>query len=338
MSKDTPMTNPAPVEPEVAEEISVRGLWQEAVGRVFKLAAKIYGMRTVTYTQVKAVKETGADGRFEIEVLCVEITARVLSGKRTHSNICKEGVLPQEAGSELRPDSFGEECSSAEFEKVTRAILAYTNSYLDWVIQAAPEEKTEIELPIDLPHLQLTDMEASLVRNSPFLVADRDLYFLTPGSIQAALASIQQEMQRASRNMLLADAPDPVYVTQKNEAVASLYAKLKQAQADAAVVRRNTVAAGLELDSLALALLGKPSATTVSWAMANPSEEGAVFRVGLTCAPLDFVRWAHVSGRPPAEEALATRREVRDYFRGFNDAYTGPDKEGIYPLLKPATE
>ncbi len=336
MSKDKPqMTNPLPAEPEVAEEISARQLWQDSTGKVFKLAAKIYGMRTVTYTQVKAVRETGADGRFEIEVLCVEITSRVLSGKRTHSNICKEGVLPQEASSELRPESFGDECSVQEFEKVTGAILAYTNTYLDWVMQAAPEEKTEIEIPIDVPHLKLTDMEASLVRNSPFLV--HDVYFLTPNSIRAALASIHQELQRASRNMLLADAADPLYVERKNEATTSLHAKLKDAQNAAAAVRKDTARAILELDSLSLALLGKPSATTVSWATANPSEEGAVYSLGLQCIPLDFVRWAHVSGRAVADD-VAAGRDLRAYFRGFNDSYTGPDKDGIYPLMKPATE
>lgn len=336
MNDDTAgMTDPILTAPEATEEISVLPLWQQAVGKVFKLAARIYGMRTVTYTQVKAVKQTGADGRFEIEVLCVEITSRVLSGKRTHSNICKEGIMPQEAGSDLRPDSFGDECSRAEFEKVTGAILAYTNTYLDWVMQAAPEENTEIEIPIDLPHLKLTDMEASLVRNSPFLM--RDLYFLTPNSIRAALASIQQELQRASRNMLLADAADPLYVERKNEATASLHAKLKAAQIAAAAVRKETAQATLELDSLSLALLGKAAATTVTWVTANPSEEGPVAHFGAQSTPLDFVRWAHVSGRLVPDE-VAAARDLRAYFRGYNDSYTGPDKDGVFPLMKPATE
>lgn len=331
------MSQPAQAEPEVAEEITARQLWQDSVGKVFKIAAKIYGMSKVTYTQVKVVRETDIDGRFEIEVLCVEITARVLSGKRTHSNICKEGVLPQEAGTELRPECFGEECSLAEFEKVTGAMLAYTNSYLDWVMQAAPEERTEIEAPIDAPHLQLTDMEASLVRHSPFLVPDRKLYFLTPGSIRVALTSIQQEMLRGSRNMLLVDAVDPVYVTRKNDAAATLHAKLKQAQLDAAAAWRSAASAGLQHDSMALALLGKPSATSLHWVAANPSEEGAVCRLGPHCVPLDFMRWAHVSGRQVPAESIGTR-EVRTYFGGFDGHYTGPDAEGIYPLLRPATE
>ncbi len=329
------MTDPILTEPEAAEAISVLPLWQQAVGKVFKLAAKIYGMRTVTYTQVKSVKQTGDDGRFEIEVLCAEITSRVLSGKRTHSNICKEGIMPQEAGSDLRPDSFGDECSVAEFEKVAGAILAYTNTYLDWVMQAAPEEKTEIEVPIDLPHLKLTDMEASLVRNSPFLLGD--VYFLTPNSIRAALTSIQQELQRASRNMLLVDAADAQYVERKNEATASLHAKLKAAQVAAATVRKDTAQAMLELDSLSLALLGKASATTVVWVTANPSEEGAVANFGTVSTPLDFVRWAHISGRLVPDE-VAAARDLRAYFRGYNDSYTGPDRDGIFPLMKHATE
>ncbi len=330
------MTDPATAELEhPTEEIPVRELWHQAVGKVFKISAKIYGMSTVNYTQVKAVKDTGTDGRFEIEVLCVEITARVLSGKRTHSNICKEGVLPQEAGSELLPGSFGDECSVAEFEKVTGAILAYTNTYLDWVIQAAPEEKTDIEVPIDAPHLKLTDMEASLVRNSPFLI--KDVYFLTPNSIRAALVSIQHELSRASRNMHLGDAADAEYVERKNEASASLHAKLKRAQKSAVAVQKDAALAALELDSLALALLGKPSIITVSWATANPSEEGAVYSLGSQCTPLDFVRWAHVSGRLVPDEDAANRN-LREYFRGYNDTYTGPGKDGVYPLLKPATE
>src|ERR1700749_3279356 len=95
------MTDPLLTEHPAAEDVSVRQLWQLALGRVFKLAGRSYGVRNVTYTQVKAVKDTGRDGGYEIEVLCVEITSRVLSGKRVHSNICKEGVLPQDAGSEL---------------------------------------------------------------------------------------------------------------------------------------------------------------------------------------------------------------------------------------------
>jgi len=323
-----------PSEADGNHEGSIRSLWQAAVGKVFKLASKPYGVRNVTYTQMKSVRDTGSAGEFEIEVLCVEIIARVLDGKRTHSNICKEGVLHPAADSGLRPDSFGVECPLPEFEKVTGAILAYTNTYLEWVMQEAPEEKTEIGISVDVPHLQLTDMEASLVRNSPFLVKDR--YLLTPNSIRAAEASIRQEMQRAWRNMLLPDAVDPIYVEKKNEAAASLREKLTVAQRAAAAVRKDTTGTGLQLDSLCLALLGQPSATSISWVTANPSEDGAVYRLGLSCAPLDFVRWAHVSGRVVPPEATAGK-ELKDYFGGWNHNYTGPDADGIYPLMKPAT-
>ncbi len=330
------MSHPLPIPPETDwdEEVSVRSLWQAAVGKVFKLTSKPYGVRNVTYTQMKSVRDIGSGGDFEVEVLCVEIIARVLDGKRTHSNICKEGVLHQAADSELMPDSFGVECPLPEFEKVTGAILAYTNTYLEWVMQEAPEEKTEIEIPVDLPHLRLTDMEASLVRNSPFLV--KDLYFLTPNSIPAAWASIRQEMQRAWRNMLLADAVDPIYVEKKNEAAASLGAKLAGAQREVAVPK-DTTGTILQLDSLCLALLGQPSATRISWATANPSEDGAVYCLGMACAPLDFVRWAHVSGRLVPPEATAGK-DLKAYFAGWNSSYTGPDADGIYPLLKPATD
>src|SRR6478609_8363719 len=93
--------NAPEVEP-VMEEISGRQLWDAAVGRVFKLASKNNGVRTVTYTQVKAAGAVG----FDIEVCCVEITGRTISSKRTYSNICKEGVLQQEAHTALMPESF----------------------------------------------------------------------------------------------------------------------------------------------------------------------------------------------------------------------------------------
>jgi len=326
---------PKPTGAEAAEETSVRDLWRAAVGRVFKVASRAYGIRKVTYTQVRAVKDTAPAGSFEIDVVVVEIVARVIDGKRTHSNICKEGVMIQAADTDLVPDSFGEECPMPEFEKVTGAILAYTNTYLEWVMQEAPEDETAIQIPVDLPHLTLTDMEASLVRNSPFLI--KDLYIITPNSIRAAVTSIQQEMLRASRSMQLADAVDPIYVAQKNAAAESLRAKLHEAQRAAAAVRRDTAMAALQLDSLSLALLGKSSATTISWANANPSEEGAVFHVGMARAPLEFVRWAHVSGRILPPEATAGR-DLRAYFNGWDQHYTGPDKDGIYPLLRPATE
>src|SRR5688500_14433784 len=109
-------------------EVSGRQLWEAAVGQVFKLAFRSQGSRNVTYTQVKAVRDAApaGSGAFEIELLCVEVTARTLSSKRTQSNICKEGVLRQEADTELVPESFGVDCPLAEFEKITNAILAYT--------------------------------------------------------------------------------------------------------------------------------------------------------------------------------------------------------------------
>jgi hypothetical protein len=321
---------------EPVAEVPLLALWRAAVGRVFKLITKPYGIRQVTYTQVRVVREPARSGDFGVEVRVVEITARVLEGKRVHSNISKEGVLDFSPGRGLPPESFGRECPLAEFEKVTEAILAYTNTYLEWVIQDAPEEKTEIAMPLDLPHLRLTAMEASLVRHSPFLAGDA--YFLTPNSIDAALLSIRTEMARASRNIHLADAVDPVYVTEKNGAAAVLRARLEKARVEAApVLRPVQVEPALRIDSLCLALLGKPSATTVCWATANPSEEGVIACLGANRDPLDFVRWAHVSGRQVAPELAATRN-LRDYFRGWNNGYTGPDQDGIYPLMRFATE
>ncbi len=354
MPKIIPMSIAHPLEVEpAAEEISGRQLWDAAVGKVFKLASKNYGVRNVTYTHVKAVRDTATPGVFEIVVLCAEITARTLSAKRAHSNICKEGVLQQDSATELVPESFGTECPLTEFEKVTGAIVAYTNSYLDWVMQADPEAQTEIDVPIDMPHLRLTDMEASLLRNSPFLA--QNLYFMTANSIAAGQASIEQELKRALRGMLLTDAVDATYVKQKNEAIASLQAKLKAAEEELetqrilasvetqqrdhkAMERRRPAFAALQLDSLTLALLGKPAVTVVRWVVANPSEEGPVlFLNGGDCAPLEFVRWAHVSGTT-VPEAAAAGRKLKNYFTGLNQTYTGPDREGVYPLLKPVKE
>lgn len=328
------MSEPEPIAPEPgwAEETAVRELWRGAVGKVFKLTSKPHGVRNVTYTHVRAVRDAGAAGDFDIEVSCIEVVARVLEGKRMYSNICKEGVLHQRADSLLLPAGFGAECPAAEFEKVTDAIVAYTNTYLDWSMEDQPEQQTEIGIPLDLPHLELTDMEASLVRHSPFLIKDR--YILSPNSIAAARVSLRQEMQRAWRNINLPDAVDAAYVEKKNEAAASLNAKLGAAQREASS-RKGGTGSALQLDSLCLALLGQPSTTSISWVTANPSEDGPVSCVGLACTPLDFVRWAHVSGKLVSVE-LASRKRLMDFFGGWNQAYTGPDADGVYPLLKPA--
>jgi len=349
------MMNPLPIDPEAPEDFSLRRVWLGAIGRVFKLTSKAYGVRTVTYTQVKAVKDTGRPDVFDIEVLCAEIVARVLDGKRAHSNICKQGVIRHEAGSDLHPASFGQECELAEFEKVTNAILAYTNTYLDWVMHEDPEDRLELEVTIDLPHLALTDMEASLLRNSPFLV--KNVYFLTANSVQAAFESIKLELLRASRHMRLTDAVDPVYVEQKNRAVASLHRKLNRVSLDPYLRRPGSNPAtpsesarsaspapaegsaaewsAVKIDSLSLALLGKPSATLLAWQRLNPSQEGAVYTLGEEHGLLQFVRWAHAANRK-LTEAETAKKSLPAYFTGMNQSYTGPDKDGIYPVLKPA--
>ena len=339
-----------PVQEET--EVSGRQLWEAAVGQVFKLAFRSHGSRNVTYTQVKAVRdaEPAGSGAFEIEVLCVEVTARTLTSKRSHSNICKAGVLRQDADTELVPESFGVECPLEEFEKITSGILAYTNSYLDSVMQD-PEDETGIPPAIDLPHLTLTDMEASLLLNSPFL--SKNSYFLTANSIVAGLVAIEQELRRSQQDAQHGDAVDPIYVAQRNEAIASLQLQLKGATQEMEALRilatvetqqrdnqllerRRPAFASLQLDSVTLALLGKPSATSMRWMAANPSEEGPVFCLAGQFAPLDFVRWAHVSGRVMAEGATSGLK-LTDFFKGWNQSYTGPNADGFYPLLKPAT-
>ena len=370
------MQTTSPIPPEIDEEKSRLDLWQESVGKVFKLTTKSYGIRTVVYTQVKAVTETEVPGEFDVQVSCAEIIARLLSSKRAHSSVCKEGTIHHNAESALLPDGFGDECSAAEFESVTTTILAHATGCLDRVMIPDPEEKSIIDIPIDLPHLKLTEMEASLVQDSPFLI--KDLYFLTANSVHAAFEAINQNLQRSSRNNRLTDTADPVYVEQKNEAVSSLRTKLRSASLEPTGQRNRSQPAGVcdplslmqttpaipahpnghgagvndakpsapngkradlalvEIDSIALALLGKPAATQLSWEVQNPSTEGAVYRVGQKCGLLEFVRWAHLSGRLATEQEFAGKK-VRSFFSSYDGAYTGPDKTGVYPVLKPVS-
>lgn len=360
-------------QPETEMEITPLLLWQEAIGKIFKLVTKSYGARTVTYTHVKAVKESIASGDFEIEVCCIEITARVLNSKRAHSSMCKEGTIEQTHDSIITPQSFGDECAADEYERIAGSILTHVTTKLDLVAQSADDEKTEIEVPIDLPHLKLTDMEASLVQNSPFLV--KGVYLLSANSRKAALESINQELLRAARNSRLTDACDPVYVSQKSDAVTSLRKKLAGMPAEtnghhngsgkpliqpataprpesALAPKQNsneTVEDGVKpvpsisrrlgltpiekRNLIALALRGKPSSANLMWERQNPSTEGAVYRIGKECGLLEFVRWAHVTGRAVAEGEVAGK-SPRVFFNGPDASYTGPDRTGIYPLLK----
>ena len=370
--RESTLTNP-----EIEEEISRLLLWREAVGKVFKLTCKSYGVRTVTYTKVNAVKESEHPEIFDIEVSCAEISARVHNSKRAHSSVCKEGTIQQDEDSILLPSNFGEECRPQEFEKISDAILTHATANLDRVTQPDSEEKNEAEVPIDLPHLRLTDMEASLVQNSPFLL--RNVYLLSTNSRKAAFESINEELRRASRNSRLTDALDPVYVAQKNDAITSLRNKLNRAtpeisgptlpppsvaernpvaqiekretpaplssgtggegsgarapQASAPVTRRLGFTLIEKKNNLVFALHGKPSAANLSWARHNPSKEGAVFRIGKECGLLEFVQWAHVSGRAASAQEAAGKN-VHAYFCGPDESYTGPDHEGIYPSLR----
>ena len=365
-------------DPQLAEEISTLILWTESVGKVFKLITKSYGIRNVTYTQIKAVKEAETPGQFDIEVSCAEFTARVLDGKRAHSSGCKEGVIHQDEESILTPSSFGEECQLEEFDTVSAAILVHATMNLDLVMQHDPGEKTAIEAPLDLPHLKVTEMEASLLRNSPFLL--RDVYLLSANSLRAAFESINQELMRASRNSRLTDSSDPIYVTQKDDAVTSLRNKLTAALQEitkgqtsairpaeacprAAPIQKKEMPASLlhevignesvpeepkpavstgrrlgltlleKKNNIALALQGKASAASLSWEIQNPSKQGAVFRIGKECGLLEFVRWAHVSGRTVSEQESAGKK-ISAYFKGPDASYHGPDQAGVYPLLK----
>ncbi len=418
------MQNPTKNAPELEEEKTSLLLWKESVGKVFKLTSKSYGIRTVVYTLIKAVKETENPAEFYIEVCCAEITARVLDGKRAHSSACTQGIIHQDDQSILTPRSFGEECRLQEYEKIAAAILTHATSSLDLVTQRDSEEKTEIEVPIDFPHLKLTDMEASLLRHSPFLL--RDVYLLSPNSRRAGLESINHDLHRAARNTRLTDTCDPIYVAQKNAAVTSLRAKLTAVAAEATgpknsaapgkapgptlVLQRRdkpapaeqkvtSVANGVEQlpqvdnrprvaaeispkaplpatqtkdpiqmpnanghtvgkqgaksgapadrrseltalekrNNISLALHAKASEAYLSWERQNPSKEGPVFRIGKESGLLEFVHWAHVSGRSVSFKEAAGKN-IRAYFGGPESSYTGPDYEGIYPLLQLESE
>jgi hypothetical protein len=210
--------------PELDEVKTPLILWKESVGKVFKLISKSYGNRNVTYTKIKSVKEADTPGQFDVEVACAEFTARVLNDKRAHSSGCKEGVIHQDEESILMPGNFGEECLQEEFDEISKAVMVHATMNLDLVMQRDPEDADEIEVPIDLPHLKVNEMEASLLRNSPFLT--RNVYLLSINSLKAAFESINLELQRASRNTRLTDACDPVYVEQKNDAITALRDKL----------------------------------------------------------------------------------------------------------------
>lgn len=219
-----------------AQDQSLQDHWRESVGRVFKLVSKSYGIRNVIYTLIKGVKDLEVPGEYDIEVACAEITARILNSKRAHSSGCKEGVIHQNEESILTPTSFGEECTLEEFETVSKAIMAHATMNLDLLLQRDPDEAPEIKVPLDIPHLELSEMEISLLRYSPFLV--KNIYLLSINSFKAGFSSINQELQRAARSTRLTDVCDPIYIAYKDETVAALRAKLTAA-AENLAARKN---------------------------------------------------------------------------------------------------
>lgn len=383
-----------------AQDKSLQDHWHESIGRVFKLVGKSYGIRNVIYTLIKGVKDLPVAGEYDIEVACAEITARILNSKRAHSSGCKEGVIHQNEESILTPTSFGEECTLEEFEAVSTAIMAHATMNLDILLQRDPDEEPEVNLPVDLPHFDITEMEAGLLRHSPFLA--RSIYLVSANSLKAGFSSINQELQRAARSTRLTDVCDPVYLAYKDDTVAALRAKLTaaaeeltarknllaqtetrppmtlaaapaapqrptialkprkeatfpplpvannhesepfpetqiQKAPDPAISRRLGLTPLEKRNSIALALMGKPSQAALFWEKQNPSKEGAVYHIGKETGLLEFVRWAHISGRS-VPETEAHGRKPRDYFTGPGASYRGPDTHGIYPLLRSETK
>src|SRR3954468_10549061 len=186
-----------------AQDKSLQDHWHESIGRVFKLVSKSYGIRNVIYTLIKGVKDLEVPGEYDIEVACAEITARILNTKRAHSSGCKEGVIHQTEESILTPTSFGEECTLEEFEAVSTAIMAHATRNLDLRLQRDADEEPVLSLPFDLPHFEVNEMEASLLRHSPFLA--KHIYVVSANSLKAGFSSINQELERAARSTRLTD-------------------------------------------------------------------------------------------------------------------------------------
>ncbi len=402
------MQEPSLTSPDTeAQEKSLQEHWHESVGRVFKLVSKSYGIRNVIYTLIKGVKDRPVPGEYDIEVACAEVTARILNSKRAHSSGCKHGVIHQNEESIMTPTSFGEECTFEEFEAVSTSIMAHATMNLDLLLQRDPEEEPEIKVPFDLPHFEVNEMEANLLRHSPFLA--RNIYFVSTNSLKAGFSSINQELERASRSTRLTDVCDPVYLSYKDEAVAALRARLTtateelaarknlpqptvtqppmpvsvapapaapaapaprrptlslkpqkeatpppapagntigseppqqiplQKAPDPAAARRLGLTPLEKRNSIALALVGKPSQASLFWEKQNPSKEGPVYHIGKDAGLLEFVRWSHISGHS-VSEAEAQGKKLRDYFTGQGNSYRGPDSNGIYPLLRSETK
>jgi len=71
----------------------------------------------------------------------------------------------------------------------------------------------------------------------------------------------------------------------------------------------------------------------IYWDTQDPRNTGAAFRTPNDSGPLEFVRWAHVSGRT-VSSAETEGYHLRDFFRGPDGAYAGPDQDGIFPVLE----
>ena len=57
---------------------------------------------------------------------------------------------------------------------------------------------------------------------------------------------------------------------------------------------------------------------------------GGIYR---DSGPLEFAGWAHISGRA-VDDSEVIGYNLSDYFRGSDGAYSGPDQDGIYPILE----
>ena len=114
-------------------------------------------------------------------------------------------------------------------------------------------------------------------------------------------------------------------------------------EADAQLVR-------LQALQKALAFAGQPAAPSSADGackalVGNVIDEGRCGDVDLSgvtaVAIIDWPRAIHDGGGravfvvPPETTA---GKDIKEFFHGWNHGYTGPNADGIYPLLRPATE
>ena len=82
----------------------------------------------------------------------------------------------------------------------------------------------------------------------------------------------------------------------------------------------------------------KSDEVLIYWDSQDSNNPGAAYRTTTgeqdrrESGPLWLNDWAHVSGRE-VDESEVVGYNAGDYFGGNDGAYSGPDKDGIYPIF-----